>query len=200
MPLPTDTELVERHRQGDVVAFNILITRYTSPLYRFILRLSGEPAVAEDLVQETCVKAWRKLSSFQADRSFKSWIFTIARNTTFDYLKKKKAIPFSALDEQSPIEESFQDRIEDIRPLPPELIERADRAQIIEQALQTLPARTRTILLLHEGEDLTFQEIAETVKEPLNTVKSRYRRALITLRTTVERLLGGSAPKNGPSS
>ncbi len=195
MPLLTDAELVERHLKGDPQAFNALLTRYTGPLYRFVLRLCGESTIAEDLVQETCVKAWRKLSSFQAERSFKSWIFTIARNTTFDYLKKKKAIPFSTLDEQSPIEEAFQDRIEDERPLPPELLERDDRAQLLETALKELPEKTRTILLLHEGEDLTFQEIAETVHEPLNTVKSRYRRALLSLRTIVDRLLGESAPK-----
>lgn len=195
MPLLTDTELVERHRKGDVTAFNLLIGRYTGPLYRFTLRLSGDPSIAEDLAQETCVKAWRKLSSFQADRSFKSWIFTIARNTAFDYLKKKKAIPFSAMDEQSQLEEPFQDRIEDQRPLPTELLERSDRAQVVEQALQTLPPHTRTILLLHEGENLTFQEIADTVQEPLNTVKSRYRRALMSLRTSLEHLLGEIAPK-----
>ena len=195
MPLLTDAELVERHLKGDPQAFNALLTRYTGPLYRFVLRLCGESTIAEDLVQETCVKAWRKLSSFQAERSFKSWIITIARNTTFDYLKKKKAIPFSTLDEQSPIEEAFQDRIEDERPLPPELLERDDRAQLLETALKELPEKTRTILLLHEGEDLTFQEIAETVHEPLNTVKSRYRRALLSLRTIVDRLLGESAPK-----
>lgn len=195
MPLLTDTELVERHLKGDIRAFNVLLTRYTGPLYRFVLRLCGETNVAEDLVQETCFKAWRKLSSFQAERSFKSWIFTIARNTTFDYLKKKKAIPFSTIDQQSQIEEPFQDGIEDERPLPPELLERSDRAQVLEHALRELPEKTRTILLLHEGEDLTFQEIAETVKEPLNTVKSRYRRAILSLRTSVERLLGESAPK-----
>ncbi len=195
MPLLTDTELVARHLKGDPQAFNTLLTRYTGPLYRFILRLSGEPAVAEDLVQETCLKAWRKLSSFQAERSFKSWIFTIARNTAFDYLKKKKAIPFSTLNDQSILEEPFQDRIEDERPLPPELLERADRADLLEQALRELPEKTRTILLLHEGEDLTFQEIADSVREPLNTVKSRYRRALIALKEIVGRLVEPPAPK-----
>ncbi len=195
MPLLTDTELVERHLKGDPLAFNTPLTRYVGPLYRFVVRLCGEPSIAEDLVQDTCLKAWKKLSSFQTERSFKSWIFTIARNTTLDYVKKKKAIPFSALNEQSLLEDSFEDRIEDPRPLPPELLERTDRAELLETALQALPEKARTVLLLHEGEELTFQEIAETVQEPLNTVKSRYRRALLALRTSIERLLGASAPK-----
>ncbi len=185
----TDTDLVQRCLQGDTEALNTLLSRYTGPLYRFILRICGDNTIAEDLVQESCVKAWKKLSSFQTERSFKTWIFTIARNTTFDYLKKKKAIPFSALNEQSIIEESFEEQIEDDRPLAPELLERADRAELMETALKELPERSRTILLLHEGEDMTFQEIAETIKEPLNTVKSRYRRALIALRTSIGRLL-----------
>lgn len=185
----TDNDLVHAHLQGDRTALNTLLSRYTGPLYRFVLRVCGDSANAEDIVQETCVKAWRKLSSFQLDRSFKTWIFTIARNTTFDYLKKKKAIPFSSMNEQSILEEAFEDQIEDDRPLPPELLERADRAQLLEVALKDLPERSRAVLLLHEGEDMTFQEIAETVKEPLNTVKSRYRRALLTLRSSINRLV-----------
>lgn len=200
MPLLTDSELVEHHLGGDPDAFQALLSRYTGPLYRFVLRLCGDAALAEDLVQESFIKAWKNLPSFETQRSFKSWIFTIARNTAFDALKKKKAIPFSVLDEQSAMEDSFQDHIEDDRPLPPELLEHKDRALLIEKALQELPVQTRTILLLHEAEDLTFQEIAETVQEPLNTVKSRYRRALPTLRAIVERLMGESAPKDPPAS
>lgn len=189
MAEPTDTDLVQQYLQGNSEALNTLLSRYTRPLYRFILRICGDSMVTEDLVQESCVKAWKKLSSFQTTRSFKTWIFTIARNTTFDYLKKKKAIPFSALNEQSTIDDSFQEQIEDDRPLAPELLERADLAELMETALRELPERSRTILLLHEGEDMTFQEIAETIEEPLNTVKSRYRRALIALRTSLGRLL-----------
>lgn len=183
---PSDADLVERHLAGDGRALNDLLGRYVSPLYRFVLRLCGDTSQAEDIVQETCLKAWRKLSSFQTNRSFKTWIFTIARNTTFDYLKKKKAIPFSTLDEQSSIDEVFEDQIEDDRPLPPELLEHQDRAQLLNEAVKQLPEKSRTILQLHEGEDMTFQEIAETLSEPLNTVKSRYRRALKSLRDLLE--------------
>lgn len=186
---PTDKDLVQAHFDGNKTALHTLFSRYTGPLYRFVGRLCGNAADAEDLVQDTCVKAWRKLSSFQSDRSFKAWIFTIARNTVFDHLKKKKAVPFSNMDEQSLTEETFEEGIEDDRPLPPALIERADRAKLLESALQELPERSRTVILLHEGEELTFQEIAEIVQEPLNTVKSRYRRALQTLRASLERLL-----------
>lgn len=189
MPEQTDNELIQAYTKGDTQALSLLLSRYTGPLYRFVVRLCGDGATAEDLVQETCLKAWRKLSSFQKDRSFKTWIFTIARNTTFDYLKKKKAIPFSTLNEQSMIEEAFEDQIEDDRPLPPELLERTDRAQLLEVALKELPEQSRTVILLHEGQDMTFQEISETVNEPLNTVKSRYRRALLSLRTALGRLL-----------
>lgn len=179
---PSDADLIRQHLAGDGQALNDLLGRYISPLYRFVLRLCGDVSQAEDIVQETCLKAWRKLSSFETNRSFKTWIFTIARNTTFDYLKKKKAIPFSTLDEQSSIDEVFEDQIEDDRPLPTELLDRQDRAQILNKAVQQLPEKSRTILQLHEGEDMTFQEIAETLAEPLNTVKSRYRRALKALR------------------
>lgn len=189
MAEPTDNDLVHAHLQGNHTALNTLLSRYTGPLYRFVVRVSGDAANAEDIVQETCLKAWRKLSSFHTDRSFKTWIFTIARNSTFDFLKKKKAIPFSSMNEQSLSKEAFEDQIVDKRPLSPELIERADRTELLEIALKELPEHSRTVILLHAGEDMTFQEIAETTKEPLNTVKSRYRRALITLRGAISRLM-----------
>lgn len=187
MAPPSDNDLVREYLGGNTQALNELLSRYIAPLYRFILRVTGDAAQAEDIVQESCLKAWRKLSSFQTERSFKTWIFTIARNTAFDYLKKKKAIPFSALDDQSELDEPFQERIEDDRPLASELLEREDSAKLLDVALQELPTKSRTVVLLHEGEDMTFQEISETVQEPLNTVKSRYRRALLTLRTILRR-------------
>ena len=185
----SDQDLVERARRGDVSALNSLIKRYIGPLYRFVLRVCGEPAAAEDIVQETCLKIWRKLNTFQPERSFKAWAFTIARNTAFDYLKKRRAIPFSQIDEHSGLEEPFHDRIEDERPLPPELIERKDQGELIDQALSELSEKSRSVIILHESEDLTFQEIAQLINEPSNTVKSRYRRALLSLRGKIERLL-----------
>lgn len=184
----TDVELVQMTLKGQTRGLDELVRRYLNPLYRFVLRLCGDTTTAEDLVQDSFLKAWRKLGSFQQDRSFKTWLFTIARNTTFDYLKKKKSIPFSSLDEQ-PDEEAFVDQIEDDKPLVTELLERKVQTDIVEAGLAELPLPSRTVILLHDGEDMTFQEIADTTKESLNTVKSRYRRAIILLRKRLEGLL-----------
>ncbi len=189
MSVRSDQDLVRASRKGDYRALDELFSRYTDGLYRFVLRMCHEATAAEDIVQDSCVKAWQKLASFQDDRNFKPWLFAIARNTTLDYLKKKRAVAFSDLDAPSDADEGFEERIEDLRPLPLELLERQDEKALLEQALQTIPLTSRTTLLLHEGEDLTFQEIAKILEEPLDTVKSRYRRALIKLRSSLKDLL-----------
>ena len=183
----TDEELVFRHRAGDLDAFPVLVSRYVNPLYRFLLHVCGDPEQAKDLTQVTCLKAWKHIRTFQVHRCFKTWVFTIARNTAMDFLKKKKAIPFSHMNEDAiEGEPTFEENIEDANPLPSILLERAESALHVDRALQRISEHHRTVLLLHEGENMTFQEIAETLCEPLNTIKSRYRRALILLRHLLE--------------
>jgi RNA polymerase sigma-70 factor (ECF subfamily) len=176
----SDLQLVQEillEKQG---SFELLVSRYTKPLYNFTFRLTGNPQTAEDLVQETFIKVWKNLKKYDPKHSFKGWIFTIARNTTTDYLRKKKTVPFSALskDDNSPFEET----ISDTATLPDETLALLEDTNLLEQLLATLPLDYQIVLLLHYQEALTFEEIAEIVDKPPNTVKSWHRRALITLR------------------
>lgn len=195
----SDIELIERYHQGDEQALVFLVKRYFSSIFRFLARMIGDRAMAEDLTQEAFVKAWRSLSDFDIHKSFKAWLFSIARNTAIDYLRKKQALPFSSLEEEET--GFFTETIADDRPLPTTLLERADLQQALDQALtRYLSPVARSIILLHETEGLTFQDIADTLQEPLNTVKSRYRRALLILQTRLtpegeDRDLAPSAPK-----
>ncbi len=177
----TDADLIRLSQQGDDTALAFLIERYFSATYRFLARMLNDRAIAEDLTQETFIKVWKSLARFDAEKAFKPWLFSIARNTAIDYIRKKQPFSFSSLEDEE--DRAFTDSIPDVQPLPSSLLEQKDLGNQLTQALTHLSPLARSIVLMHETEDLTFQEIADTLKEPLNTVKSRYRRALLLLQT-----------------
>lgn len=179
----TDVQLVNEILLDTQGSFEELVTRYTKPLYNFTFRLTGSVQTAEDLVQETFIKVWKNMSKFDPKQSFRGWIFTIARNTTTDYMRKKKTVPFSVLskDEELPFEESLSDQ----QPLPDETLAQLEDTASLEKLLATLPIDYQMVLLLHYQEGLTFEEVGDVVDKPPNTVKSWHRRALIQLRETM---------------
>lgn len=176
-----DIELVKAQKDGDEAAFAALIERYADGLFAFSYKLSGDRDLAEDAVQDAFVKAWRGLRSFDESRSFRSWIFSIAHNSTIDLLRKRKDLPFRDLDGEEE-GEAFADTLRDEGPLPDEVADKALLAEALEETLGGLPVRSRSVVLLHDKEGLTFEEISRVAGEPLNTVKSRYRRAVLALR------------------
>lgn len=168
------------YRAGDENALGWLVRRYVGPVHRFLTRMVGDARMAEDLAQETFIKAWRHLNRFDENKPFLPWLLTIAQRTAIDELRKKHALPFSILED-----EALPDlgaTIADTQPLPDVWLARKETAAVLEEELLRLPPRTRAILLMHETEDLTFEAIAELMKEPMNTVKSRYRRAILALK------------------
>jgi len=177
----SDLQLIEAYLANDEESFAYLVERYLPSIYRFLARLLGDTQLAEDASQETFLKAWKHLHSFDQNRSFKTWLFSIARNTAIDQLRKQRTPTFS--DIEANVSGDPEEYAIDPTPLPSALLERKELATLLEQGLATLPPTTRTIILLHETEEMTFQEIAEILQEPMNTVKSRYRRALHQLRT-----------------
>lgn len=177
----TDQELVYQYLKGDGQSLEILIKRYLKPLYNFVYYYINGANEAEDITQEAFIRAWKNLKKFDRQRSFKTWIFSIAKNAALDWLKKKKTIPFSDLDNKER-EDGFIATLADPAPLPSELLERADLAQMLNSALEKLSPQYRQVLLLHYNDHFTLQEIAEVLDQPLNTVKSQHRRGLIALR------------------
>jgi RNA polymerase sigma-70 factor (ECF subfamily) len=161
-------------------SFDELVPRYAGPIYNFVFRLTGNRQTAEDLTQETFIKVWKSLKKYDPSQNFRAWIFTIARNTCTDYLRKKKSVPFSALsaDEDLPFEETLADS----EPLPEKSLERIEDSELLEQFLAELPPDYRIVLVLHYQEEMTFDEIGKVLNKPLNTVKSHHRRALEMLR------------------
>jgi RNA polymerase sigma-70 factor (ECF subfamily) len=151
--------------------FEVIMNRYLKSVYNFAFRLSGNEGEASDITQEVFIKVWKNIKKFDPDKNFKTWIFAVARNTTFDYLRKRKSIYFS--DEED---------VADIEPLPDEIFIRKELGKELENALSKIRLDFREIILLRYTEELTFEEISEIVGKPLNTVKSHHLRALNTLR------------------
>jgi RNA polymerase sigma-70 factor (ECF subfamily) len=180
MEILSENMIIKKILSGDEVAFAEIVKIYLQPVYNFVYRFVNDRDTAEDLTQETFVKAWKNLGKFDKNKKFKTWLFTIAKNTTFDWLKRKKEIPFSNfVDEEG---ESWLENVADENILPDEILARVDLAKELDAILQKLPPYYRAVLLLHYKEDFSLHEIAEILGEPYNTIKSRHRRGLGKLR------------------
>jgi len=177
----SDTELVIAYKNGDMPAFNELVERHISRIYAFALRLSGDPHVAEDVTAETCIKVWKHIDSFDETKRVMPWIFTIARNTAFDFFRKRKDIAFSHMAQGSEHEGDFEETISDGADSAEIVFDQKLSKEYLEQSLRQISLEKRTIVLLHDIEGLTFDEIAQMLDKSLNTVKSVYRRTLLGL-------------------
>ncbi|MDE1924633.1 MAG: RNA polymerase sigma factor [Patescibacteria group bacterium] len=182
----TDEELVADYLGGEENAFGELAKRHLPSAYSFALRFVGSREEAEDIAQETFLKAWKNLKQYRKEASkFKTWLLRITRNTAIDFLRKKKNIAFSGFENESG-ENVLAETVADQSPLPEELFAKAGDSQEVNQALLQLSPRHRELLLLYYTNDLTFQEIGEVLGESQNTTKSRHRRALQALRKILE--------------
>jgi len=179
-----DKQLVANFLAGDKRSFEFLLKKYLKPVYNFLYRLTSDTAALDDLTQVTFIKAWKNIKKFDSSRSFKTWIFTIAKNTAYDYFKKKKTLPFSDF-----IDAEGNNKLENISGgdiLPLEFLAKADAAKELEKALAKISDQYRLILTMHYKDDLTLQEIAEILNLPYNTVKSQHQRGLQALRQILQ--------------
>jgi len=179
-----DAKLVAEFLNGSEEAFEQLVNRYLKAIYNFLYQFTQDMDSLDDLTQETFIKAWKNIRKFDSEKNFKTWIFTIAKNTAYDFLKKKKTIPFSNfLDEDG--KNQLEKVVED-GPRLEEVLDRQDVEKKLGEKLQEVPANYRIILLMHYKDDFSLQEIAEILNLSYNTVKSQHARALASLKKTFQ--------------
>ena len=181
-----DDQLIAMYRSGDMDALGVLIEKYLQSIYTFTKRLTGRSEDAQDITQETFVKVWRTLDRYKTGKSFKTWLFTIARNTAIDHLRKKRMPAFSEFNDaegKNPLIETLADTGD----TPAERAVRQDEERVLEEALITLSPVDREIMHLHYHQDMTFDAIGRMQNKPLDTVKSRHRRALQKMREYFEK-------------
>jgi len=181
----TDGELVISAIAGDKAAFSILVERYVSPIYKFSYRYVRNGPDAEDVSQETFLRVWKNLEKFDQTKSFKTWIFTIAKNVSLDFLKKRKTVPFSVLGEEDDAVDAVLAPYVAIAETADISFDRNVLKQDFDAALARLPERYRDVMALRYTDNLKFREIAERLHEPVDTVKSRHRRGLALLRDVI---------------
>ncbi len=181
----SDEELIAAYVRGDETIFGTLVERHLGSVYSFVQQFVGDAQEAEDITQDTFVKAWKSALQYRVEASkFKTWLLRIARNTAVDFLRKRKAIPLSYFDTndgQNVLAETVEDTLE----LADELFAKTEDVTFVAKMLQTLPPDGREVLVLHYTNGLTFLEIGEMLGEPLNTVKSRHYRAVRQLRKSL---------------
>ena len=166
-----DDECIARAQRGDVAAFSELVARYQDRIYRFLVRLTRSPDDALELTQETFLSVYQALARWRPDARFSTWLFRIARNQAFDWLRRSKRVEFVALGDGDDL------GIADPAPTPDRTLETVQRLRELDRALARLPAEHREILLLREIEDMSYEDIADVLDISLGTVKSRISRA-----------------------
>lgn len=190
----TDEDLVELYRkESHADAFEELCKRYTVPLYRFSVSFMRTGDDAEDVVQKTFIKMWKNLHTFDSSKKFSVWIYTIARRTALDEIKKRKTLSFSSLSREDEL--PFEETVEDVQAFTEESLANLRDVNAFEEILKTLPPEKAEIIFLKLYEDMTFEEIGEMTGRPMNTVKSVYRRSMEMVRNVLEEKYHVSAPK-----
>lgn len=180
-----DIELIQDYIRGGNDALDFLIARYYKQIYNFVYRFVYSEQDANDITQDTFIKVWKNIKKINKNKNFKSWLYTIAKNTALDFVKKKKSLVFSDFENEEGDNAIFE-TIKDEDLLPDELLEKKDINHLLDNAISKLSISYRTVILLHNIEAMTFREISEILKESIDTVKSRYRRGIIMLRNLLK--------------
>lgn len=175
--VPGDNELALKAMSGDVNAFSSLAARYTGMLRLYIQSICINPTDAEDICQESLRKAYQRIGSFNPEYLFKTWLFSIARNTSIDHIRRRNTFSTVKLAET---DEPAVENHESERSPEDHMIDEQSYDLFI-RSIASLPDRYRQIAELRLLHDFSYQDISDETGLPLNTVRTRIRRAKILL-------------------
>jgi RNA polymerase sigma-70 factor (ECF subfamily) len=164
-----DPILVRAAQNGDVDAFEELVRRYQTSIYRVALRMLGSSADAQDAVQETFVRAWRALPRFRHDSAISTWLYRIVTRRALDKIASRRST--GTLDEVEV----------EAGPDPAQAAEDQERLRAVRRAIATLPPDQRAALVLREFEGLSYQEVAQVLGASVPAIKTRIHRARLTI-------------------
>lgn len=187
-------ELVKRAQAGDFEAFTELVNANKSKIYALGLKMTANPQDADDIVQETFLKAIDNIEQFRGEASFGTWLYSIALNQSRAHLAKQKQTDLKPIEDYLPtksaddLHSSGSHRMFDWKD-PHELLENEELRNIIDGAIAELPVKYREVFLLRYYEELSIKDIAKVIKESVASTKSRVLRARLAVRDHLSKAL-----------
>ena len=183
----SDQELIAATLARDTSAFGELVLRHQNRLFGALTHMTGSAEDAKDVAQEAFVLAFQKLATFRGDSQFYSWLFRIAMNASVNFRRKNRSLGASIEGTKERIGLEPTDPHGDTQPNQP--IEQAERQHLVRQALSQMTEEFRIPLVMAEMDEMKYEEIAEILRCPIGTVRSRIHRGRAELREKLRRLL-----------
>lgn len=167
-----DIALIDEALSGKQSSYEKLMKKYYQMIYNLVYRMISKKEDVEDLTQEAFIKAFNSLQNFDKQFAFSTWRFKIATNNAIDYLRKKKLYTFSIDKEIQADDSDYKFEIPDHENKPDKHILDDQLKQIINEAIETLPPKYKSVIVLRHKEEKEYEEIAKELKIPLGTVKA----------------------------
>ena len=185
-----DTTLVSETLAGNQLSFQLLIERYQERIFGLVRHYTKSAVEIEDIAQETFIKAFRRLDSFQHQSTFSTWLYRIAVNTALDFLKRTGRSPVRAVEDPEIVAAPVRGIAGSGTQVaaPDSALEKEEIARITQHVLEELPEIFRTVLVLREFEDLSYQEMSVVLGISIGTVESRLFRARARFKDALIRL------------
>jgi RNA polymerase sigma factor (sigma-70 family) len=172
-----DSKLIRAALRGKQEAFQRLMDKYRDAIYHLLRRMISSSDEIDDLTQETFIKAFASLKSFNEDYAFSTWLYKIATNNCIDYIRKKKLQTYSIDKPIESVESDFSFELPDTTYEPDRDIIQRQRSTLIEEAIASLPEKYRRVIILRHTEEKDYAEIAKILHLPIGTVKAHLFRA-----------------------
>ncbi|MFQ5603194.1 MAG: RNA polymerase sigma factor [bacterium] len=182
--LPSDEELIERFQKGDLYAFDLIVKRYKDQLLNFIYRFVGSQEEAEDIVQETFLRVYRKRKAYKRIAKFSTWIYTIAGNLARTELRRRKRRKLFSVTEMGYEDRDYE--ISDEGFNPESHVDGVIQEEIIQREIENLSPKFREVIVLRDIQELSYEEISTIIKVPIGTVKSRVNRGRLKLQSRLK--------------
>ena len=182
----TDEQLIARFQTGDEQAYVELVNRYRDRLMNFVFQFLGDMEQSEDVVQDTMLKLFEKKHYYREIAKFSTWIYTIARNLANTELRKRKRRKVTVLSQMTRDEREYE--LPAIQPETGQEVQNEYAAKQIQIAIHALPEHFKTVIILRDIQELSYDDISSIVGVPLGTVKSRINRARLQLQADLKDL------------
>jgi RNA polymerase sigma-70 factor (ECF subfamily) len=196
-PVDPDADLMLRVKQGDRDAFEAIVEKYKQPVMNLVYRSLSDATEAEDLAQHVFLQVYKSAHRYEVSAKFSTWLFTIARNLCLNEIRRRSRHPADSLDASfSENDDQPARQYEDNKTFaPPDALLQGELEEKIEEALRDLPENQRTAIQLCRNEELSYDDIAETLKCSVSAVKSLIHRGRETLKQKLKPYLKTGAWK-----